>query len=453
MAAKTFLVPFASGGDRTPAIPDAQQSDGSVSYTTGYGPDYEKQLGVDPDAKNIDRDSYNSLLYDITVALNEMQAGVGAQPFNATFAASLPGGGYAVGAIIPQSSGLGVWVNLTAHNTTNPDAGGAGWVAISARVDYAVGAGTANAQTATYVPALPTTDGTVAKFKAIATNTGPTTFNGSPVLGGAGLPLQGGEIVSGGIVTLVRLSGSWIIVASSGGALQVPTPTKSQQAVTYGQLKGQLIKSTVVSASGTFTFDSTLPIGSLFRLRGVGGGGAGGGSAATSTGNLAAGAGGTSGSYAEGWFTKTAPTAAVVIGGGGVPAAGNATGGNGGVSSFGSYMSCPGGAGGSGSSQAVNTSPRISAANAGSGTLPTGGNVVAIGGEAGDNGICLNGSQGGNGGSNPLGAGGNSPVATGGRDGSGYGAGGSGGNSPSNTAASQAGGAGAPGVFIVDEYL
>jgi microcystin-dependent protein len=233
MSAKLFTTPFAISGDRTPPVPDASQIDGSVSYTAGYGPDYELQLGVDPNAKNISREGFNSLLNDITTALREMQTGIGTPTFSATLATAI--GGYPVGAIVPQASGSGVWICTTAGNSNNPDTGGAGWLPISVQVNYAVGAGTANAQTATYFPALPSTDGTIAKFSPIATNTGPMTFNSLPVVGGAGIALQGGEVAAGGITMLMRFGASWALVSSSGGAIQGATATKSQHLMTLGQ--------------------------------------------------------------------------------------------------------------------------------------------------------------------------------------------------------------------------
>lgn len=213
-------------------------------------------------------------------------------------------------------------------------------------------------------------------------------------------------------------------------------------------LPGTLIKTTLVTATGTFNFDSRTK---KYRLRGVGGGGAGGGSGATSAGAATSGAGGTSGSFAEGFFAVTVPSVAVTIGAGGIPANGAVAGGNGGNSTFGAVMVCPGGPGGQGGAAAT-IAARISAANSAQAAAPTGGNIRSIPGEAGENGVVLNSSMGGAGGSNPMGSGGNAPVATGGRDAGGMGGGGSGSNSPSNTPASQAGGAGGIGGFIVEEF-
>lgn len=67
-----FRIPWATSGDKT-AIPEGTQPDGSVSYQTGYGPDYQAEQGVDPDAKNIERDKMNQVLFDVTTALAEYQ--------------------------------------------------------------------------------------------------------------------------------------------------------------------------------------------------------------------------------------------------------------------------------------------------------------------------------------------------------------------------------------------
>lgn len=71
-AQKYFLTPFGALGDKT-AIPDAAPGDGSVSYASGFGVDYEGELGVDPDAKPIPRDEFNQLAFDITDNLRQYQ--------------------------------------------------------------------------------------------------------------------------------------------------------------------------------------------------------------------------------------------------------------------------------------------------------------------------------------------------------------------------------------------
>ncbi|EJD6044048.1 phage tail protein [Providencia rettgeri] len=69
---KIFKVPFATQGDRT-FIPNEVQADGAVSYTQGYGYDYERDQVSDPAAKDIEREKMNGIFHDITEAVGEVQ--------------------------------------------------------------------------------------------------------------------------------------------------------------------------------------------------------------------------------------------------------------------------------------------------------------------------------------------------------------------------------------------
>lgn len=72
--AKYFVNPFAKNGDKL-AVPDAVQVDGSVSYDSGFGFDYERDPDplVDPLTKDIPRDQTNQLFFDITDNLKNWQ--------------------------------------------------------------------------------------------------------------------------------------------------------------------------------------------------------------------------------------------------------------------------------------------------------------------------------------------------------------------------------------------
>jgi hypothetical protein len=135
---------------------------------------------------------------------------------------------------------------------------------------YAAGAGAANAHTVAYVPrVVALTDGMLLSFKAAAANTGPTTLNVSglgakAVLGGGGLPLQGGEIVAAGkcMVVWVADVDSFVLIECTGAALQVGAGTKSNHAAQVGQVAGVVGSArnlraavTVASASVNFTAD------------------------------------------------------------------------------------------------------------------------------------------------------------------------------------------------------
>src|SRR5881396_3817233 len=196
MVAKVFAVPFALNGNKD-VLPVAAPSGGEVSYDSGFGPDYERQLGIDPLAKNILREDFNGLNYDITIALQEMQAGYGTSPWNLTLATALPGGGYPVGALIPRLAGTGFWMNTITANITNPDAGGAGWVPFSGSgSDFAIATGTANTYVCAFTPAIiARAEGQVLKFKVKTSNAGASTFNDGlgvvALVGGAQAALQG----------------------------------------------------------------------------------------------------------------------------------------------------------------------------------------------------------------------------------------------------------------------
>lgn len=137
---------------------------------------------------------------------------------------------------------------------------------------YAYDTGGANTYVASYTPAITAiTDGMVLKFKAANANTGAATFNpnglgAKPILGAAHSALQAGEIVAGGDVWLQWNSsigaGSWILIDSTGGGLQVPPATQTQHAIQFQQMaairgafKNLAASSTGLSAAVSVTAD------------------------------------------------------------------------------------------------------------------------------------------------------------------------------------------------------
>lgn len=65
-------VPFAEEGDRID-IPDEVQPSGFVSFTEGYGFDYQRPIGSSPLAKNVERIKTNALYHNITAILQQFQ--------------------------------------------------------------------------------------------------------------------------------------------------------------------------------------------------------------------------------------------------------------------------------------------------------------------------------------------------------------------------------------------
>lgn len=112
MAGKFFGIPFASTGDKT-AVPDSVQPDGSVSYSEGFGFDYER-ADTDPAYKPVPREQTNQLYFDLTQAVGIIQK----QGYADWTSAAAP---YAVAATVRHNSA--VWRNKTASNSDEPGVG------------------------------------------------------------------------------------------------------------------------------------------------------------------------------------------------------------------------------------------------------------------------------------------------------------------------------------------
>ena len=147
---KFFRIPFATSGDRT-AIPDPIDPSGFVSYTEGYGFDYQRQE-TDPAAKNIERDRMNELFFSLTTAVGELQS-AGIPDFIST---ALNGGtaySYGLGALVNYSGAT--YVSRKAANTSLPSVA-ADWSKVRLAMPRVAAGGTADVITANFVPDLGT---------------------------------------------------------------------------------------------------------------------------------------------------------------------------------------------------------------------------------------------------------------------------------------------------------
>ena len=116
MMLKYFRVLFGQGGTRT-TVPDTAPPDGSVSYTEGYGVDYQRPK-TDALSKNIERDKFNQLLFDMTGAIQEQQS----QGIPDYITAALNGGSafsYSKGAMVRWTDG-NAYISLVNANTSDP---------------------------------------------------------------------------------------------------------------------------------------------------------------------------------------------------------------------------------------------------------------------------------------------------------------------------------------------
>jgi microcystin-dependent protein len=133
---------------------------------------------------------------------------------------------------------------------------------LAPNADYIVGAGSANAYTTTFIPAITTlTDGIKYRFKANISNTGASTLNANslgvkPIVNWYGNPLVGGEIVASANIEVTYNTsfnsgnGAWVIentiaLPPVGSTMRWKTSTAPAGWLVCG---GQAVSRTVYSA-------------------------------------------------------------------------------------------------------------------------------------------------------------------------------------------------------------
>ena len=117
---KPFTTPFAENGD-VMFIPETAQSDGSVSYETGFGPDYSADP-LDANVKPVPRAGHNELFNQITGSIGDIQR-QGAADWYLEFAAD---GGYPKNAIVWLDGDR--WKSQIDGNTTRPSIDEIAWL-------------------------------------------------------------------------------------------------------------------------------------------------------------------------------------------------------------------------------------------------------------------------------------------------------------------------------------
>lgn len=217
-----------------------------------------------------------------------------------------------------------------------------------------------------------------------------------------------------------------------------------------GPALGRLINIQTFLVSGTYT--PTAGTNRIYVI-GQGSGGGGGGCGPIAAGQVSVGGGGSSGAYGEAYITSGFAGTTVTIGSAGVGSAGS-NGSNAGASSFGAFLTLPGGLGGT-----IGVAAPIAAASGGA-VVSAGGTALLFpsAGVAGDSAVssfAAGWANSGKGGSSIFGSGGQNTVtggpSSGGATAPGRGAGG-GGAAGVAAGAAAAGGNGALGLFIVYEY-
>ena len=113
--------PFAEAGNRN-TIPDTSANPQRARYELGFPPG--TMTPVDSGGVPMLGPDMNGILWDVTSWLFALQGGQ-LPAYDAAIAAAISG--YEIGAVVVMADGAGYWINTAAANSTDPDAGGAGW--------------------------------------------------------------------------------------------------------------------------------------------------------------------------------------------------------------------------------------------------------------------------------------------------------------------------------------
>ena len=191
--------PFATGDStKTYPVPVASQigiTAGAASFTDGFPPLTRTALGaggIPPSGEDM-----NGILYMVTQLLAWSCSG-GFYKYSSTQSTAI--GGYPLGAVLQSTDGTNhFWLNTTANNTTNPDSGGSGWVALPfpGITQIAVASGTYN---------LTSAQSSVPIIELVGTLTGNVVINFPPV-GGQEWVVANACVMDGHAVTLQTAAG------------------------------------------------------------------------------------------------------------------------------------------------------------------------------------------------------------------------------------------------------
>ena len=422
---KYFAIPFATSGDKT-VIPEAATPSGAVSYTQGFGPDYERDPATDPLAKRVPRNETNEVLFEATKAIKYLQL-YGMPEWFAVDDSGNPVT-YSKNAWVRRTvTGVTtVWVSLVDGNTATPGTDATKWVAISPDIlqsrawNYATAAGTANAVTASVTPApAALVEGLAVAIKISTTNTGAMTLNlnglgAKSVLLDAANAVRAGDCAAGVIAFFTYDGTAWQLV-----------PTDASVRNSAANTGGSTV--TYTSSGGTFI----VPAGVYSLTAELVGAGGGGGYAAAG----GAGAGGNGGTTVRGHLAVT-PGQSITwsVGGAGAGGTAGTQAQAGGDCVFGTWIAKGG------------TAPPNVGAVAGSPVAAAAGNVgpEITQGQQAEAGFIITGSQqwGGHGGQSAAGGFGGNGARNGGTAGNGGAAPGGGGGGGSNAGLGGPGGAG-----------
>lgn len=445
------ILPIAQNDASKATIPTTSADDTRASQSLGFPP----RTGLPPEAGGVPPQlaDMNGLMYLLS-GIDRWIAAGGRFPFDNAFATDPLINGYPLGAVLPGADALGDFISTAEGNQANPNTVGTGWVP-----GYHYGATALTGVTGGTVTLTP-----AQAAKRVLRVAGTLTSNLVLVVPGWQYDWTVYNNTSGAFTVSVRTAtGSAAAVPQNNAptpvvcdgtnctllAPNIGAATSGTQAARLDQVGGRLLNVQTFTVSGTYTPTA----GTRFVIvEGVGGGGAGGGARAAPAGQSVGGGGGGSGAYFRTVVSSGFSGVAVTVGAGGV-GVGEATGGDGATTSFGTFAFAPGGKGGIGGSPTA-AFPNLNGYGAGA-PVATGGTLVNATGSAGGFALVTSSTNGlsGTGGTSAVGGGGNAVVNESNDGAAAFtpGAGGSGALTLSG-GPSRVGGNGGPGRVVIYEY-
>lgn len=186
-------------------VPQTTADPAAASFDIGFPPQTftdEGAGGTPPDGRD-----FNGILNFLTAWARWQSAGAPIA-YDPTFQASI--GGYPTGAVVASAVTLGIfWISTVENNTTNPDAGGAGWrkhALTGGMIGYRV-----FTASATYTP----TPGTQSVEVTVV---------GGGGAGGGTSPMGAGQFGAGGGGGSGAWAVSFLTTGFSGAAIVIGTP-------------------------------------------------------------------------------------------------------------------------------------------------------------------------------------------------------------------------------------
>ncbi|WP_413534361.1 hypothetical protein [Rahnella inusitata] len=328
-------VPFGANGQREDLLPTTPAGDNTASYDAGFPPVtmiLKAAGGLPPKGQDM-----NQILFELSAIARWMNAGA-SYPFDATFASAV--GGYPKGAVLPNSTSTGYWMNQTENNSSTPETSATvntGWVPVD---QYGVTAITGLAAASVTLTTLQAAKSRITLAGTLTANINlifPAWVNTWVVINNCTGTFS---------VTCKTPSGTGVTIPNGLTAVINGDGTNINQDSNLLGLPGRLLNTQTFTASGTYT---PTPGTNTLKVRAIGGGGSSGGVPATPAGQTGLSQAGYYGQFIELIIPVTAFTGqqTVIVGAGGVPpSAGGNTGNAGGVTSFGSIFFLPGGPGG-----------------------------------------------------------------------------------------------------------